>query len=110
MAQESLLRKLEEAAGRIKVVEREKNEAMGKIQSLEREANELRSLISLAESKADEMLKGGPIPDVSRGPVAPKAQAPNMPMASKGLEELVEPSASQQEELKRRFPHAFTSA
>ena len=104
------MRKLEEAAGRIKLLEHERNEAMGKIQSLEREAGELRSLISLAESKADEMLKGGPTPDVSRGQVASKAQASNMPMASKGLEELVEPSASQKEELKRRFPHAFTSA
>ena len=104
------MRKLEEAAGRIKLLEHERNEAIGKIQSLEREAGELRSLISLAESKADEMLKSGPTPDVSRGQVASKAQASNMPMASKGLEELVEPSASQKEELKRRFPHAFTSA
>ena len=110
MAQESLLRKLDEAAGRIRLLEREKNEAMGRTQSLEREASELRSLISLAESKADEMLKGSPTPDASRGQVAPKAQAPNMPMGSKGLEELVEPSVSQQEERKRRFPHAFTSA
>jgi hypothetical protein len=110
MAQESLLRKLDEAAGRIRLLERDKNEAMGRIQGLEREASELRSLVSLAEAKADEMLKGGSAPDSSRGQVAPKAQVPNTPMASRGLEELVEPSASQQEELKRRFPHAFTSA
>jgi hypothetical protein len=110
MAQESLLRKLEDAAGRIRLLEREKNEAMGRIQGLEREASELRSLISLAESKADEMLKGGPAPDASRGHAAPRAQVSSAPVASKGLEELVEPSASQQEELKRRFPHAFTSA
>jgi chromosome segregation ATPase len=110
MALDSLLRKLDEATGRIKVVEREKNEAMARIQSLEREANELRSLISLAESKADEMLKGASAPDLSRPPVAPKAQPTTAPLASRGLEELVEPSASQQEELKRRFPHAFTSA
>jgi chromosome segregation ATPase len=108
MALESLLGKLEEAAARIKVLEHEKNEAMGRIQSLEREASELRSLISLAEAKADEILKGGSTPDASRGPVAPKAQVTGVP-ASKGLEQLVEPSAAQQEELRRRFPHAFTS-
>ena len=90
MAQESLLRKLDEAAGRIRLLEREKNEAMGKTQSLEREASELRSLISLAESKADEMLKGVCTADASSCSVTPKA--------SKGLEEL-----------KRLFPRAFTS-
>jgi chromosome segregation ATPase len=110
MAQESLLRKLEEAAGRIKVLERERNEAVGKIQSLEREANELRNLISLAESKADEMLKGGPVPEASKGPAAARVQVSAAPRASKGLEELVEPSPSQQEELRKRFPNAFTSA
>jgi hypothetical protein len=110
MAQESLLQKLDEAAGRTRLLEREKNEAMERIQSLEREASELRSLISLAEAKADEMLKDGPVPDVSKGQVTPKAQAASAPLASKGLEELVESSASRQEELKRRFPHAFTSA
>ncbi len=103
------MRKLEEAAGRIKVLERERDEAVGKIQSLEREANELRNLISLCESKADEMLKGGPVPEVSKGPIAPKAQVTAAPQGSRGLEQLVEPSPSQQEELRRRFPHAFTS-
>ncbi len=110
MALESLLQKLQDAADRIKALEREKNEAMVKIQSLEREASELRSLISLAESKADEMLKGGPVPDLSRAPVAPRAPIASMPQSSRGLQDLVEPSAAQQEELKRRFPHAFTSA
>ncbi len=110
MAQESLLRKLDEVAGRTKLLEREKNEAMGKIQSLEREASELRSLITLAESKADEMLKGVPGLDTPKGQAIPKSQTANATLAAKGLEELVEPSASQQEELKRRFPHAFTSA
>jgi hypothetical protein len=109
MAQESLLRKLEEAAGRIKILEREKNEAVGKIQSLEREASELRSLISFAESKADEMLKGGPVPEVSKGPIAPKAPVTAAPQGSRGLEQLVEPSPAQQEDLRKRFPHAFTS-
>jgi len=110
MALESLLGKLEEAAARIKVLEREKNEAVGRIQSLEREANELRSLISLAESKADEMLKGGAVPDASlKGPAVPRAQVAGAPATSRGLEQLVEPSPSQQEELRRRFPHAFSS-
>jgi hypothetical protein len=31
------------------------------------------------------------------------------PATSKGLEQLVEPSPAQQEELRRRFPHAFSS-
>jgi hypothetical protein len=110
MALESLLGKLEEAAARIKVLEREKNEAVGRIQSLEREANELRSLISLAESKADEMLKGGAVPDASsKGPPVPRAQVTGTPTTSRGLEQLVEPSLAQQEELRRRFPHAFSS-
>ena len=111
MALESLLGKLEEAAARIKVLEREKNEAVGRIQSLEREANELRSLISLAESKADEILKGGAVPDASsKGPAVPRAQvAAGASATSRGLEQLVEPSPSQQEELRRRFPHAFSS-
>ncbi len=104
MAQDALLRKLDEAVGRIRLMERERNEAMARIQSLEREAGDLRSLISLAESKADEMLKASTTTDASKG------QAANAPLASKGLEELVEASPSQQEELKRRFPHAFTSA
>jgi hypothetical protein len=110
MAQESLLRKLDEVTGRIRLLEREKNEAMGKIQSLEREAGELRSLITLAEAKADEMLKGVPGFDMPKGQATPRSQTSNVPLASKGLEELAEPSSSQQEELKRRFPHAFTSA
>jgi hypothetical protein len=109
MALESLLGKLEDAAARIKVLERERNEAMGRIQSLEREANELRSLISLAESKADEMLKGVNVSEVPSGPAAPKAPIGGAPPASRGLEQLVEPPAAQQEELRRRFPHAFTS-
>ena len=109
MALESLLGKLEDAAARIKMLEREKNEAMGRIQSLEREANELRNLISLAESKADEMLRGAGVPDTSRSPAAPRAPVSTQPPASKGLEQLVEPSAAQQEELRRRFPHAFSS-
>jgi uncharacterized protein YcsI (UPF0317 family) len=109
MALESLLGKLEDAAGRIRVLEREKNEAMVRIQALEREANELRSIISLAESKADEMLRGSNVPDASRVPAAPKAPVASAPPASKGLQDLMEPSAAQQEELRRRFPHAFSS-
>jgi chromosome segregation ATPase len=109
MALESLLGKLEDAAARIKVLERERNEAMGKIQSLEREAKELRSIISLAESKADEMLKGASIPDAPKGPAISRPLVAGTPQSSKGLEQLVEPSTAQQEELRRRFPHAFSS-
>jgi chromosome segregation ATPase len=107
MALEALLGKMQEAADRIRVLEREKSEANARIQVLEREATELRSLISLAESKADEMLKG--VPETSRPASAP-ARAAVPAATSRGLEELVEPSASQQEDLKRRFPHAFTTA
>lgn len=109
MALESLLGKLEDAAARIKALEHEKNEAMGRIQALEREANELRSIISLAESKADEMLKGGNVPDVPRSSVTARAPVASAPTASRGLQDLMEPSAGQQEELRRRFPNAFSS-
>ncbi|MDM7999938.1 MAG: hypothetical protein QUS33_08060 [Dehalococcoidia bacterium] len=109
MALESLLGKLEEAAARIKVLEREKNEALARIQSLEREANELRNIISLAESKADEMLKGALASGVPKAAPTAKAPATGVMPASKGLEQLVEPSPAQQEELRRRFPHAFSS-
>ena len=90
MAQQSLLQKLEEAASKARLLEREKSEAVAKIQALEREAGELRNLIFLAESKADEMLKGVSATDASSSPVTSKA--------SRGLEEL-----------KRLFPLAFTS-
>jgi hypothetical protein len=103
MAQESLLRMLEEAASKVKLVEREKSEAVAKIQALEREAGELRSLISLAESKADEILKGGATDQIS------ESQAVNVPAGSKSLEQLVEPSASQQKGVKRRLPGVFSS-
>ncbi len=103
MAQDTLMRKLEEVAVRAKQLERERSEALARIQTLEREASELKSLISLAESKADEILKGGSTPEAAKG------QATNVSMVSKGLEDLMEPSPSQQEELKRRFPHAFSS-
>lgn len=109
MALESLLGKLEEAAARIKVLEREKNEALARIQSLEREANELRNVIALAESKADEILKGGAGYDAAKAPAAAKPQVSSVSPSSKGLEQLVEPSPAQQEELRRRFPHAFSS-
>jgi predicted nucleic acid-binding Zn-ribbon protein len=75
MAQESLLQKLDEAAGRTRLLERENSEALKRIESLEREASEVRNMISLAVSKADEMLKCGTAPDVSKGEVTPKAQA-----------------------------------
>lgn len=107
MALEALLGKMQEAADRIKVLEREKSEANARIQTLEREATELRSLISLAESKADEMLKNAS--ETSRPPAAP-ARTAGPAAGSRGLEELVEPSTLQQEELKRRFPHAYTTA
>jgi hypothetical protein len=90
MAQDTLVRKLDEAVHRAELLVRGRDEAMAKIRSLERETRQLRSLISLAESKADEMLKGVSAVDASNSPVTPKA--------SKGLDEL-----------KRLFPRAFIS-
>jgi hypothetical protein len=90
MAQDTLVRKLDEAVHRAELLVRERDEAMAKIRSLERETGHLRSLISLAESKADEMLKGVSTADASNGPVTLKA--------SRG-----------HEELKRLFPRAFIS-
>jgi chromosome segregation ATPase len=111
MAQDSLLRKLDEALGRIRLLERERNETMAKLQSLEKEASELRSLISLAESKMDEILKPGSGFETSKtGTVPETPKAANASPGSKGLEQLMEASPSQQEELRKRFPHAFTSA
>ena len=90
MAQDTLVRKLDEAVHRADLLVRERDEAMAKIGSLERETRHLRSLISLAESKADEMLNGVSTAHASNGPVSLKA--------SRG-----------QEELKRLFPRAFMS-
>jgi hypothetical protein len=78
-AQDTLVRRLDEVVGRLNLMERDKNEATAKELSLEGEVNELRNLISLAESKTDEMLKGGPVPDLSKGQLAPKAPATGAP-------------------------------
>ena len=109
MAQELLLEKLEGLASKAKLIEREKAEAVAKIQELEREAQELKELISVAESKADEMLSEGVVPDMPKRPVTPEAQVTSAPLASKGFEQLAEPTRSQQDEMKRRFPNAFKS-
>ena len=80
MGQDTLLRKLDQAAGLAKQLVSEKNEAAAKIQSLECEMHELRNLLSPAPSKADEALRGRP----------------------------ASPAAEGLEGLKRRFPLAFT--
>jgi peptidoglycan hydrolase CwlO-like protein len=98
MGQKSLIQMLEEVAGNIRSLEHEKAENTAKIQALERQVDELRNLISLAESKVDEMLEGGSAPDASRDPE---------PAASKVSMELPKPPAFDQEETKRRSPHAF---
>ena len=108
MAQELLLEKLEGLASKAKLIEREKAEAVAKIQNLEREAEELKEIISLAESKADEMLKEDSAPDTSSEPVTHKADTTSVPLASKGLEELVEPSNSRKDKPKRRSPRAVS--
>jgi hypothetical protein len=106
--EKSLLQMLEEVSSKLGLLESEKREAVTKIQTLEREEIELKNLISLAESKADEMLKGGSAPDTSKGPVTPKAQVTSVPLASEGFEELMGPSASKGEEMKRRYPRVFS--
>ena len=108
MAQETLLEKLEEAASKARSLEGEKTEAVARIQALEREAEELKETISLAESKADEMLKENPAPDTSSEPVTHKADTTGVPLASKGLEELVEPSNSRKDKPKRHSPRAVS--
>jgi hypothetical protein len=90
MTEATLVRKLDEAAHRAKLLVREKDEAIAKMRSLEREVNHLRSLVSLAESTVDEMLKNVSIADASNGPGTPKG--------SRGPDEL-----------RRLFPLAFTS-
>ena len=109
MAQELLLEKLEGLASKAKLLEGEKAEAVARIQELEHEVGELKGLISVAESKADEMLSGGAVFDVSKRPMTPKAPVIGAPLASKGFEQLVQPTGSEQDELKRHFPHAFKS-
>ena len=54
--QKSLLQKMEEAIGLIKVLQQEKEEATAKANTVENENREIKALLSLAESKADEML------------------------------------------------------
>jgi len=107
MAQELLLEKLEGLASKAKLIEREKAEAVAKIQELEHEAQELKELISVAESKADEMLSEGAVPDMSKRPVTPEAQVTSAPLASRGLEELVEDSTKSEKKTKRRFTNVF---
>ncbi len=106
--QGALLRRLDEAVGRAYVLERERNEAAAKLQSMERNLNELSNLLSLARSKADKILKAGPTPNVSKEQVTPTARVTSPPPASEGRGKPVERSASRQEELILRFPHAFT--
>ena len=90
MAQETLLRRLDEAVHRTGLLIHEKDEAVAKMRSLEHEAKHLRSLVSLAESKVDEILE-----DVT---------------ATLGPDSVGAPRTSGRfEELERRFPRAFTS-
>ena len=108
MYQEALLRRLEVAMGRVYLLERERNAAAAKLQSMERNLNELSNVLSLAGWKADEILKGGPASDMSKRQLTPTARLTSPPPPSEGPEKAVERSASRQEELRRRFPHAFT--
>jgi len=99
MAQDTLLKKLDEVAGRAKQLVREKNEATAKTPFLEREASELRSLISLAESKADEMLRVGAKDQTP--------QAINAAVESKGIQQFGGSPPSPRKGRKSGFPRAF---
>jgi hypothetical protein len=115
MAQKSLIQQLEEVAGKIKLLEREKGEAVASMQALEREKMEavaaaqtlerevagLVNLITLAGEKVNEILKIGVTDDVSQPP------AVNAPATSTAPERLREFSGDPQRELKGRFPRVF---
>jgi hypothetical protein len=103
MAQKSLLQMLEEVAGKVRLLEREKMEAVTRIQVLEREVDALAALISLAGAKVDEILKVGAKEEISQ------PQAVNPPVASNELERLGEFSPDVQKELKRGWPRATGS-
>ena len=100
MAHESLLQILDEAIIKVRSLERENSETSANIKALEREARELRSLIAQAESKVDELL-------YVRSSGISRPQAVQEATASKGLQQLMEPSAYQPVERKRRFPSTF---
>ena len=102
MTQKSLLQMLEEVASKLRLLEREKRDAVTRIQALEREVGELSSLITLAGAKVDEILKVGVNDEMSR------PQAVNMPLESKGHEQLGEFSANPQQELEARGNRPFS--
>jgi len=108
MAKESLLQKLEEAASRAALLERDKGEAVVRIKALETEVMELKKMISLAEAKADEMLNGESATATSSRPLVPKAEAANAQQAATGIEEPPEPHIPQKDKPKRRFPIAMS--
>ena len=101
MARESLLQKAEEVASKVRLLEHEKREAVARAQALERKVGELVSLIALAGAKVDDILKVGAKDEISQ------AQAVHRPVGPKGPEQFGDLYAYPQEELKRRFPHAF---
>ena len=101
MAQKSLLQMLEELAGKVRLLEREKREVVARIQALERENSGLINLISLASEKVDEILKGGANDEISQ------PQAVNAPAGSKSLEQLGEFSAEPQKQPKERSNKAW---
>ena len=114
MAQKSLIQQLEEVAGKIRLLEREKGEAVASMQALEREKNEavataralerevaeMASLITLAGQKVEEILRVGADDDVS-------PQAVSVPAEPKTLEPLGEFSPVSQKQPKRLSPNAF---
>jgi hypothetical protein len=79
MGQDTLQRKLDDTANLVKRLLREKSEAIAQTRTYECGISELGSIISRGGSKPDRMPKGGP-----------------------------DPSIEKPEELKRRFPAAFT--
>jgi seryl-tRNA synthetase len=98
---EAFEREEKQAAVTIQELEREKKQAAVTIQGLERQVGELGALIALASEKVAEALKETATDDISQ------LGAVSVPVESKGLGELVDPSPSQPEDLNQRFPRVF---
>jgi hypothetical protein len=90
-----------QAAARVQELEKEKRQTAITIEALERQVGELGTLITLASEKVAAALNEATTDDTSQ------PGAVNVPVESKGLEELVEPSPSQPKDLKRRFLRVF---
>jgi len=78
MARKSLPQMLDEVAGKISLLEGERNEAFARMKALELEVGKLSSLISLAESKVDEILKVGANDEISQRQTESEGRSPRV--------------------------------